>query len=190
MEEVWKDVVGFEGKYEVSNLGRIRSLPHETLIVRNFGTPYYLPKLGRIINPQPRRHGYLSVWLYGNGGNNGRTGKQYSVHRIVAEAFCPNPNGCEEVNHINEDKSDNRACNLEWCTQLDNVAYAAENMKKQKTECRATNTGEKYISLRMSRGGKEYYRVNIRFARADKSFKTIAEAIRYRNEVMQKWQSQ
>ena len=129
MEEDWKDVVGFEGKYEVSNLGRIRSLPHETLIVRNFGTPYYLSKLGRIINPQPRRHGYLSVWLYGNGGNNGRTGKQYSVHRIVAEAFCPNPNGCEEVNHINEDKSDNRACNLEWCTHKENSNHGTRGQR-------------------------------------------------------------
>ena len=129
MEEIWKDVVGFEGLYEVSNYGRIRSLPHETVIHRKNATPYVLKKGGVIVNPQPRRHGYLSVWLYGNGGNNGRTGKQYSVHRIVAEAFIPNPNQREEVNHINEDKADNRACNLEWCTHKENSNHGTRGQR-------------------------------------------------------------
>ena len=120
MEEIWKDVVGFEGLYEVSNLGHIRSLPHETVIERKKGKPYVLKKSGSYLTPQPRQHGYMSVWLYGNGGNNGRAGKQYSVHRIVAEAFCYKPEGCNEVNHINENKTDNRACNLEWCTHKEN----------------------------------------------------------------------
>lgn len=120
MEEIWKPVVGFESRYEVSNLGRIRSLPHETLVERKKGKPYILKKRGAYIEPQPRRHGYMSVWLYGNGGNNGRAGKQYSVHRIVAEAFISNPCGYAEVNHINEDKTDNRACNLEWCSHIQN----------------------------------------------------------------------
>jgi len=120
MEEIWKDVVGFEGRYEVSNLGRIRSLPHETVIYRRKGKPYILKKRGEILTPQARRHGYLAVWLYGNGGNKGRAGKQYSVHRIVAEAFCEPRDGCNEVNHINEDKTDNRACNLEWCNHKEN----------------------------------------------------------------------
>lgn len=120
MEEMWKPVVGFESRYEVSNMGRVRSLPHETLIERKKGKPYLLKKRGAYIEPQPRNHGYMSVWLYGNGGNNGRAGKQYSVHRIVAEAFIPNPFGYEEVNHINENKEDNRACNLEWCSHVQN----------------------------------------------------------------------
>ena len=139
MEEIWKPVVGFEDRYEVSNMGRIRSLPHETLICRKIGKPYYLKKRGCDVTPQPRQHGYLSVWLYGNGGNNGRAGRQYYVHRIVAEAFIPNPNGYAEVNHINEDKTDNRACNLEWCTHKENSTYGT----KVERTARANINGKK-----------------------------------------------
>ena len=110
MEEIWKPVVGFEDLYEVSNLGRIK------------GTR-------GLLKPQARRHGYLAVWLYGHGGICGRTGKQYSIHRIVAEAFVPNPNGYEEVNHINEDKTDNRACNLEWCTHKENSMHGTRGKR-------------------------------------------------------------
>lgn len=144
MEEIWKPVVGFETRYEVSNMGRIRSLPHETLIERKKGKPYILKKKGAYVIPQPRRHGYMAVWLYGNGGNNGRAGKQYSVHRIVAEAFIPNPNNYAEVNHINEDKTDNRACNLEWCSHVQNSnhgtrgerigAWHRENNRRRREE--------------------------------------------------------
>ena len=151
MEEIWKDVVGFEGLYEVSNYGRIRSLPHETVIRRKNAAPYVLKKRGVIVTPQARRHGYLAVWLYGNGGNNGRSGKQYSVHRIVAEAFIPNPNQYEEVNHINEDKTDNRVCNLAWCSHRENslhgtrgnrIGNANRNGKKSKPRAQYTLDGE------------------------------------------------
>ena len=129
MDEVWKPVVGFENRYEVSDMGRLRSLPHETEIYRRKGKPYTLKKRGAFLVPQPRQHGYMAVWLYGNGGNNGRAGKQYSVHRIVAEAFLPNPNGYSEVNHINEDKTDNRACNLEWCTHKENSNHGTRGAR-------------------------------------------------------------
>ena len=129
MEEIWMPVVGFESRYEVSNLGRIRSLPHKSVVCREKGRPYVLEKRGVYITPQPRKHGYMAVWLYGNGGNKGRAGKQYSVHRIVAEAFIPNPNNCDEVNHINEDKKDNRACNLEWCTHKENSNYGTRGAR-------------------------------------------------------------
>jgi hypothetical protein len=182
MMEIWKDIKGYEGSYQISNLGRVKRLQGT---VRNniYGGMRIVTE--KILSPTDNGHGYKLVGLRKDGRR-----KNHYVHRLVATAFIDNPHSFQYVNHLDRDRANNIAGNLEWCTQLDNVAYAAENMKKQKTECRATNTGEKYISLRMSRGGKEYYRVNIRFARADKSFKTIAEAIRYRNEVMQKWQSQ
>lgn len=98
--ECWKAVVGHEGLYEVSDLGRVR-------------------RGGRIIKPLARRHGYLAVFLYDGHGN----AKQESVHRIVAKAFIPNPNNYEEVNHIDEDKTNNEAKNLEWCSHKQNSNY-------------------------------------------------------------------
>lgn len=96
--EVWKDVLGSEGKYKVSSEGRVMS------VRRNL-----------ILKPQARRHGYLAVWI----SRNGRW-YQESIHRLVAEAFCEQRDGANEVNHINEDKTDNRAVNLEWCTRSEN----------------------------------------------------------------------
>lgn len=105
MEEIWKDVVGYEGLYQVSNLGNIRN------------------QKGNILKAQKRKHGYLCVWLYGRERSAKRAGKQFSIHRIVAEAFVQNPNGCAEVNHIDECKQNNRADNLEWCTHQENSTH-------------------------------------------------------------------
>ena len=114
MSELWKTVYGYENLYEVSNQGRVRSLPRIVSGHRTF------MRNGRILRPQERRHGYLSVWLYGNGSK-----KQVSVHRLVAEAFCERRDGCDEVNHLNEDKQDNRAENLAWCTKKENCSYGS-----------------------------------------------------------------
>lgn len=104
--ELWKDIKGYEGRYQVSNMGNVRSL-----------------KTNIILSPINRQHGYKGVMLYGNGGHK-RGFKTFSVHRLVAEAFVPNPLGKEEVNHINEDKTDNRAVNLEWMTHKENASHA------------------------------------------------------------------
>lgn len=100
MEEIWKDVVGFEGLYQVSNLGNVRSER-------------------KVLKPLKRRHGYLSVFLYDRKGDY----KQVSIHRLVAEAFIPNPNGYAEVNHKDECKTNNVATNLEWCTHKQNSSH-------------------------------------------------------------------
>ena len=110
MEEIWKPVVGYEGLYEVSNLGNVRG------------------KNG-MLKPQARKHGYLSVWLYGNGGTSKRNGKQFSVHRIVATAFIPNPSGLSEVNHKDECKTNNCAENLEWCSHRQNSVYGTRGKR-------------------------------------------------------------
>lgn len=93
MTEIYKDIKGFEGMYQISNYGNVVSLKR--------GTP-------RKLSLQTDQKGYLSVKLY-NGNNYNR----YKIHRLVAEAFIPNPNNYPQVNHINEDKSDNRVENLE-----------------------------------------------------------------------------
>lgn len=112
--ELWKPIVGYEDFYEVSNLGRVRSFHGK----------------GRILKQQPIRTGYLIVWLYnGKPHGNGRCGKAYQVHRLVADAFLPNPNCLPEVNHINENKNDNRAENLEWCSHAYNSSYGTRGKK-------------------------------------------------------------
>lgn len=111
--ENWKDIKGFEGLYQVSDQGRVYSI-----------------RTGKILVQQPRRHGYLAVFLYGTEKRaNGRYGKPYSVHRLVAEAFCKREEGQTEVNHLNEVKDDNRAENLEWCTHKENSTHGTRGSR-------------------------------------------------------------
>lgn len=132
MEEVWKPVKGYEGLYEVSNTGKVRSRDRMTKVTRN-GETYLCPHKGTELKPGKRRHGYLGVMLYSKGGHATRGFKTFSVHRLVAEAFIPNPNGLPEVNHIDEDKTNNRAENLEWVSHIDNTNYGtAQNRRAEK----------------------------------------------------------
>ena len=110
MNEIWKPVNGYEGLYEVSNLGNVRSI-----------------RTNRTMKLQLHK-GYLKVGLYKQ-----RTLKQFSVHRLVASAFIPNPKSKPEVNHLDGDKTNNRADNLEWCTPCENANHAlAMGLRKDK----------------------------------------------------------
>ena len=104
---IWKPVIGYEGLYEVSNTGLVKSLN-----CYNYKHPRIM-KLGK------RADGYLSVGL----SKNNKT-KTKTVHRLVAEAFIPNPNNLEMVNHKDENKSNNNVDNLEWCTRSYNQLYS------------------------------------------------------------------
>lgn len=108
MKEIWKDIKEFEGIYKVSNLGRIKSL------VRG-GTN------GGIITFK-ERHRYLRARLWKNG-----VVKTIGVHRLVAQAFIPNPNKLVEINHIDGNKLNNVATNLEWVTHSENMIHAYNN---------------------------------------------------------------
>lgn len=111
MQEVWKSISGFDGYYEVSNLGRVRSL--------GAGQTHKTPRIlseGRLVG------GYRSVVLSKNG-----VIKQCKVHRLVAEAFIPNPFGLPMINHKDENPSNNRVDNLEWCTARYNANYGTRN---------------------------------------------------------------
>lgn len=121
MEEIWKDIEGYEGIYRVSTLGRIRSLDRTVECKYKNGLVYYKNLKGRIIKPAKGTSGYLGVGL-------ARGGKVKSkmVHRFVAKAFIPIIKGKEEVNHINGDKHDNRVSNLEWVTPSENHIHAVK----------------------------------------------------------------
>jgi len=109
MEE-WRDIPGYEGLYQVSNLGRVKSLARS--IVR--GNGYKQTFKERILRPGPT-NGYFTVCI---------NRKSEYVHRLVAITFVPNPNNLREVNHINSDRSDSRVENLEWVSTRDNALHA------------------------------------------------------------------
>ena len=107
MQETWKDIAGYEGLYQVSDLGRVRSLNY-----RHTGKT-------KIIKPSKNNCGYFIIRLCKN-----NKGKGYSIHRLVALAFVEGQDLFKnEINHINEDKSDNRAINLEWCDRDYNMNF-------------------------------------------------------------------
>lgn len=113
--EIWKPVENYEGLYEVSNLGRIKSLERT---VWNKGRGYYKTVPERTLKGVSDKDSYLVVYLCKNGKS-----KTHKVHRLVAEAFIPNPNNLPLINHKNEDKTDNKVENLEWCSYSYNNTY-------------------------------------------------------------------
>ena len=128
MEEIWKDIKGFEGRYQVSNMGRVRSLDM-VLEGKNRNSPYTFEyqRSGKVLKPLKKRNGYYQVCLRHNG-----KAKYISIHRLVALAFIPNPNKLSCVNHKDEDKANNIESNHEWCTQKYNSNYGTRNERLRK----------------------------------------------------------
>lgn len=119
MKEMWKDIPGYVGLYQVSDLGRVRSV--DRVIPRKNGP---LPLKGKILKQFVKNSGRLEVHL-------SREGKwtHWLVHRLVAIAFLDNPNNLPQINHLNGDPRDNRLVNLEWCDQSRNEIHKIHNLK-------------------------------------------------------------
>lgn len=139
MKEIWKDIKGYEGIYQVSSLGRVRSNRN-----RFFGESGW--KLMSIATNKKR---YPKLVLHKDGKR-----KNFDVHRLVAEAFIPNPEGLEYVNHISENTSDNRVENLEWCTASYNSSYCTSPERRQISAIRNGSKKAKRALLQFSKDGK------------------------------------
>ena len=135
MEEYWKEIEGFENEYLVSNLGRVKN-----------------SRTGKILHPWIS-NGYAIVGLHG---------VYYRVHRLVAQAFCPNITGGEVVNHIDGNKLNNNSFNLEWVSQKENVRHYYEEIKGQRRK-------------------PDPRRKRVLSVKSGKVYKTYAEAARVEN---------
>lgn len=107
MQEIWKDIAGYEGLYQVSNYGKVKSLN------------YNHTKTEKVLCKKQHKSNYVTVMLCKNGEN-----KNKSIHILVASAFIPNPNSYPCVNHIDGNKKNNNVDNLEWCTHKQNIEHA------------------------------------------------------------------
>lgn len=152
MREEWRPVVGYEGFYEVSNLGRVRGVDRKD--ARGVFRPGILRKT-RI----DKKTGYEYVYLRKDGME-----KNCTVHRLVAQAFLPAPDGDVEVNHINENRTDNRAENLEWVTRKQNSNHGHHNERLK----RSTKNSH----------GKPVLMLDLETGEAIREFVTCSEAAR------------
>lgn len=119
-DEVWRPVNGYEGLYEVSDQASVKSLDRTIQTTRG---PRRIR--GRLLKPKANSSGYLQIALFKD-----RKRKEKLLSRVVAEAFCEKPDGCNIVNHLDCDISHNWASNLEWTTDLGNVRHAIEHQRR------------------------------------------------------------
>lgn len=140
--EEWKDIPGYEGRYQVSNLGRVKDLGTEVDVFR-LGKTHKRRLAPKLLTKSMSKTGYNTVSL---------KGKNVKLHRIIAEAFIPNPLGLPLINHKNGVRTDNRLSNLEWCSQAGNLRHAAHilgtmNLLHPMRKVMCIDTGKVYDSL-------------------------------------------
>lgn len=115
MNEIWKDIIGYEGLYQISNLGRVKSLGN---------SKSRKEKILKLTKKRVKKSTYYTVNLHKNG-----VVENFRVNRLVAQAFIPNPYNLSDVNHIDEDTLNNVVSNLEWLSHKDNCNYGTRNTR-------------------------------------------------------------
>lgn len=129
-KEIWKDIKDYEGMYQVSNLGRVRSLDKIVNGSNQYGAHFIKIRRGKLLKLHISNNGYYRVILVSDNKN-----KNFLIHRLVAKAFIPNPNNLPEINHIDGNKSNNIIDNLEWCNHSYNIQHRINVLGiKMKTE--------------------------------------------------------
>ena len=148
MNEIWKDVGGYEGMYKVSNLGNVKSLDRFT---RYKNTDFKMRIKGTVLKHNKITKGYLQVRLSKNGKS-----KCYLVHRLVMNAFNPTDNSKFEINHIDGNKDNNIPTNLEWVTPKENVRHAYINGLADNTigNNKKLNENQVFEIIELSKTGK------------------------------------
>lgn len=119
MEEIWKDIEGYDGYYQVSNLGRVISYKH---------------KNAKMLKPKINKKGYARVHI-----RHGKSNRYIFIHRLVAMAFIPNHDNKPEVNHLDENPGNNCAENLEWVTQKENINWGTSLTRRSLSQRRTHN---------------------------------------------------
>lgn len=145
MKVEWRDIPHYEGRYKVNNLGEIINI-----------------RTGKLLKYQENFGGYLKAYLY----DDNQRRSTYSVHRIVCSVFHENPQNLPQVNHINMNKHDNRADNLEWCTQSQNIKHSFDNGGREHNKLRLLEATH-----------KEVWRCDMNGARIERYY-SISEASR------------
>lgn len=152
MREDWKDIKYYEGKYQVSNLGRVKSLGNNK------------SKKEKILKPGKNKFGYLYVILSKEGIH-----KNFQLHRLVAQAFIENPNNYPIINHKDENKLNNKVDNLEWCTQKYNINYGT----------RTQRFSESSKGISRNKGSRHPRARKVKCITTGKKFNCIKEAAEY-----------
>ena len=144
MPEEWRDVVGFEGFYQISNYGRVKSLDRMQTVIWN-GKEVLKPIKGRIIAQSKQNGGYMMANLSASSRR-----REMTIHRMVAMAFIDNPQHLKEVNHKDGDKSNNAVWNLEWCDRSENLRHRARvlGQRGNAVSVRCVDTGKVYAAIK------------------------------------------
>jgi hypothetical protein len=162
VEEIWKDAVGYEGFYQISSIGRLKSIPRKRVLKERF------------IKTFPDKNGYMKTVIH-----RGSVAKiNVILHRMVATAFIPNPDGLDQVNHKNGIKSDNRVENLEWCSGEYNQKHARDMGLHS---CAKLNECDVLEIRKMLSMGKSHRYVSLLYNISTQQVSKISLRLRWRN---------
>lgn len=178
MTEVWKDIPGYEGRYAISNFGRVKTYDRKVKSpVRNSHEMKERTVKGQILKPEIANNGYLYVCLWKEGKKSKAT-----VHRLVAQAFIPNPDNKPCVNHKDYNRQNPCATNLEWVTHKENMIYSRERLSA--AHIGISSTPNKYGEMYVYKTNTGRFKLRIEWLNVNKTFETIADAVNAREVIL------